>query len=58
MRDESIQAALRFIGKRPYSVPGVSYYGDRANVHWSAFLMRLFPDGHAERPKFRVTRRP
>ena len=57
MKDATMNAALRFIGKRPFC-PGIDYHGNRPNLPWTKFLSRLFPAGHAERPRFRVTRRP
>ena len=52
--------------KRTYS-PGTDYLGDRPNLNWPAFLMRLFPEGivdgmrvklHDTKPRFRRTTYP
>jgi hypothetical protein len=54
MKDATLTAALRHIGKRPSWTPAREYFGDRPNLNWIAFLpvLRLPRRGL---PKVRTT---
>jgi hypothetical protein len=41
MKDATLTAALRHIGKRPAWTPAREYHGDRPNLNWIAFLQHL-----------------
>ena len=41
MSDPTLTTALRFAGKRASWTPAREYHGDRPNIAWSAFLLRL-----------------
>jgi hypothetical protein len=49
--DKSLNAALRSIGINRHWSPATEYHGDRPNLHWNAFLSRLFPSGTNFCPK-------
>jgi hypothetical protein len=41
MKDATLTAALRHIGKRPSWTPAREYRGDRPCLNWIAFLQHL-----------------
>ena len=51
MKDRTLSAALRSIGRGIPWAPATEYAGDRPNLHWPAFLCRLYPFGHVVPPK-------
>ena len=52
MSDQTLAAALRHIGQRPFT-PGSWYEGDRPCQPWPLLLRRLFPSGRFAPPALR-----